>query len=474
MPKYHALILSPNISKTAEGYLVCQNVPLCRSGFQEYKGSELVGFDGYEDGWGLNSEQLYRVYRPKTEVLHPDFIASLEGKTVVDEHPDGNVVHIDNDGEVNCGHVERVGEGKPLEDGEVTLKGDLIIKNPELVEKVRPDHDPDNRYGTAVRDVSLGYGLKLRRTESGRLEMYQLRGNHVAVVGKGRAGPRIAIKDSAPPEIKSNKEKPMSKLLEVIFGRGLKASGVDVGSEDAATIVKELLETDNPKPILVPVIADTAVTGIHHKACHACLDRAIEARGKSDHMGVDAFGKPSHLDDIKKELMKYLDHEETPKAGDSLEEMVGDEELEQKEKTPAEESDKTKATDMEHAEPQDPAFEPGDSVLKAANDSVKNFIRSSRPIVSVISIKPKKDRSQMEQTMLDSYNSAVKSINSVGGKAYQVLSQSKIPAGIPAAASIAADAAVTKIEEACNCFDGVPYRVGLKKHEAHLAHKENK
>lgn len=485
MPRYHGLMLSPNISTNAEGYLICQNVPLCRSGFQEYKGKELVGFDGYQEDWGLDPETIYKVFRPKDEVLAPEFIASLEGKTVVDEHPDGNVVHVDNDGELNCGHVERVTQGPDLNDGEVTLQGDLIIKNPDLIQKIRPDHDPDNQYDTAVRDVSCGYGLKLKRLKDETLVMYQLRGNHVAVVEKGRAGPRIAIKDSAPPEIKSKKEIKMS-LKQMIFGLGLKTLA-DASPEELASVTKEMEKEDSPRTEVDKKAKDAEPKSAHHAACHECLDRCMDARMDKDHMGVDGFGKPKHLEDLKKELMQFLTEEEGEAShqGDAdLEELekeeeksdapkgqkVGDEELEQEEKTAAEEDDETKAVDGgEKAEKE--IDDPGTSVLKAANDSVRDYIKSTRPIVAVIAAKPRARRTAHEQTMVDSYNTTVRSLNkTASSRAYAALSVAKKPKRMAADSVVKSDAEIGT----CTCFDGVTFKVGTARHEAKLCQKGNK
>lgn len=456
MPKFHSMILSPNISITVEGYLICENVPICRSGFQDYKGSELVGFPGFEEDWNLEPNTLYRVFRPKDEVLHEDFIKSLEGKTVVNEHPDGNVVFAENDGELNCGHIQNVRKGDDLPNGEVTLQGDLVIKDPELIERVRPEADPDNKYDTAARDVSCGYGMTIKRLADGTLVMYRFRGNHVAVVGRGRAGSRIAIQDSAPPEIKFNKERFMT-LKQLIFGRGLQAIA-DASPEERESLAKEISGDESP---VVDKKKATDAAEVH--PAHACLDRCLDAK---------KMGDSEALDKHKKELFGHIGHEEKEEhAGDSLEELkertAGDGELEQNEKTAAEESASEHAVDSEHAEKQ--INDPGQSIFKAANDSVLDYIKSTRLTVAAIANKPKSKRSAQEQTMVDSYNNTVRSINQTRGNAYSSLATVKKPTLM-----VAADAAVKTDDHECHCFDGVPYAIGQKRHEAYLAQKGNK
>jgi hypothetical protein len=299
MPKYYSLMLSQNISKTVHGYLICENVPLCRSGFQEYKGSE--------EDWGLEPETRYNVYRPKESVLDPEFIKSIEGNTVVDEHPDGSVVHVDNDSELNCGHVEKVGRGPDL-DGEVTLKGDLFIKNPELIEKIRPENDPDSP--SAVRQISLGYSLRLKRLDDGTIIMTHLRGNHTAVVEKGRAGALIAIKDSAieEPEVPKPKtlikEKTMS-WTDRIFGMGFKAFAVDASPEDIMAASKEL---GKPAEGSKPEEKHEDPHGEHMGACKEYCDKG------GDKAALMAFLKGEHTPAHDDESLESLE-EETGNSG---------------------------------------------------------------------------------------------------------------------------------------------------------------
>ena len=500
MPKYLSLMLSPNIEKTPEGYLICRNVPICRSGFQEYYGRELKGFPGYQDSWGLDPETKYSVQRPKDEVLHPDTIASFNGKTVVDEHPDGAVVLAENEEELHCGHVQDVKEGPSVTiDGkeEVTLQADLHIKIPELIEKIYPEGDPES----GVRDVSCGYALKLKRLADGTLVMYHIRGNHVAVVSKGRAGDKIAIQDSAPPEIKKEKRKPIMNLMDLILGRGIKAVVPDASPEEISAITKDL--TGNKVTVIPAAVAtDSAAKDAkpHHQAAHACLQRLLDAKGSKDGMGCDADGKPANIEALKKELNKYLGEEEKePQHQNDAEEEEGEkketlEELEEKEdkgkkdkkKGNKEESDEKTvaeeeggedgAADAEDAEDAedgatdaDEIDDPGESVLKQANDSIREYIKATKPLVALIIQKPKTKRDATEQIMVDSYNKAVKGVNAAGS-AYVSLAKVKTPTGIPALSMATDSHSVVKIETGhnCTCFDGVPYAKGKKIHEAAL------
>ena len=77
---YFGTRLSENISRREpEGYLICLNVPVARTGTQEYLPSEL--------GLPEPDARLIPVFRPPEEVFSPACLASFEGMPVTDDHP---------------------------------------------------------------------------------------------------------------------------------------------------------------------------------------------------------------------------------------------------------------------------------------------------------------------------------------------------------------------------------------------------
>jgi len=177
-----------------EGYRTYLNVQICRTGSQFYFGRELKKNAGYDSLWNLQDDQEYEVFRPLKEVTDASTIASSEGKSVLDQHPSDKVLidALDEYDGISQGHQQNVRVGRPIPDGEFAgetpLIADLHIKNPELNLKIE----------SGVREVSCGYRFILAKGETGRLIMTKIRGNHVAVVPRGRAGPEIAIGDAAP------------------------------------------------------------------------------------------------------------------------------------------------------------------------------------------------------------------------------------------------------------------------------------
>lgn len=80
MLAYYGYTISPNQIETGEGFLICKNVPIARTGSQDYLGREL----GLTDG---NSDKIIAVIRSPDEVFSESALASFEGKPVTNDHP---------------------------------------------------------------------------------------------------------------------------------------------------------------------------------------------------------------------------------------------------------------------------------------------------------------------------------------------------------------------------------------------------
>ena len=96
---YFGTRLSENISRREpEGYLICLNVPVARTGTQDYLPSEL-GLSGPDD-------RLIPVRREASEVFSPACMASFEGMPVTDDHPSApEGVTVENSRYLEKGHI---------------------------------------------------------------------------------------------------------------------------------------------------------------------------------------------------------------------------------------------------------------------------------------------------------------------------------------------------------------------------------
>ena len=133
---YYGSILSPNQIETAEGYLICRNVPIARTGQQMYTAREF-GLDGDPDA-------PVTVTRRPEDVFEEAAIASFEGKPVTDGHP-GEDVRAENYTAYARGHLQNVRRSDD------TIMGDIYINDPGLASDVR---------NNIKREVSCGYGDK--------------------------------------------------------------------------------------------------------------------------------------------------------------------------------------------------------------------------------------------------------------------------------------------------------------------------
>lgn len=167
--------IGPNMSKLPNGSLLCRNVPLARTGWMIYGPGETpieVGEDG-----------VAYIERRDEDLFNDITIGSLKSAAVTDEHPDDDVT-TDNWAVLAKGFAVsniRRGEG----DESDVLLGDLIITDKDLIEQVL----------AGKRQVSLGYDADYEQIAPGVGRQTNIVCNHIALVGKGRCGPRCAIGD---------------------------------------------------------------------------------------------------------------------------------------------------------------------------------------------------------------------------------------------------------------------------------------
>ena len=172
--------LSNRRYKTPEGYLVCVDSIIARTGKQEYLKSEI-----FQDS---NDDSVIQIDRPKSEVLSPSTIASFENKPLVDEHPDEDV-NVDNYRDYAIGFARDVRASK-LDDVDILI-ANLIFTDPEAIAEIESGEKTE---------LSCGYDCDILG-EGDNLYQANIRGNHIALCKAGRAG--IArIQDSSSKEIR--------------------------------------------------------------------------------------------------------------------------------------------------------------------------------------------------------------------------------------------------------------------------------
>lgn len=230
MLAYYGTVLSDHITKKPSGGLVCTGVPIARTGTQEYLAGEL--------GLGGDPERVILVTRAPEEVFAPEAMASFEGVCVCDDHPPESVTAV-NFSQYSKGHAQNV-----RREGEY-LVADLHIEDAVLADQV---------LHRAKREVSCGYTTTYV-PDGGGYRQTNIRGNHVAVVLRGRAGSEVSIKDAAQGAGKGRKT--MSKFTEAILQAfGMAAREAD-GPEELPALVSTAASVldaspDDGKPAAPP------------------------------------------------------------------------------------------------------------------------------------------------------------------------------------------------------------------------------
>lgn len=171
--------LGENQSLTPDGFLLCQNVPLARTGTLLYSDMDGIPVESDRDG-------IIRVTRDAEEVFAPIAISSFAGKPVTDDHPPEKVAPV-NWKQYSVGVVLNPRRGDGLMFDNQFLYADLLIQDEAAIRAVRE----------GKREVSAGYDAEYEQVEPGYGRQHLIIGNHVALVEKGRCGPRCAIGDSA-------------------------------------------------------------------------------------------------------------------------------------------------------------------------------------------------------------------------------------------------------------------------------------
>lgn len=342
---YYGTEISPNQIETAEGFLICKNVPIARTGMQEYAARDLM-LDG-------DPERMIKVNRYETDVFEPAALASFEGKPVTDGHPPEEVEPA-NFASYAKGHIQRV-----RREGDFMV-ADLYINDPVLINDVR---------NGIKREVSCGYICEYTADGDG-YKQSKIRGNHVAVVPRGRAGHEVAIKDESPVKGGDNMGKFTKELLKV-FGGCTKDASIEEIDKMAATAAA----------VLDAAPAETAPEA--EPTANDAQDVMVERAPKGDDLGT----KMDELLSLMHELVKKNDREEKMdrKLTDEsdLDEMI------------------EKLSGGEQIEKEDAVTIPAEEMEDACrNMDAVEILRRVRPAVAAI--KDKNDRARVTDALISS------------------------------------------------------------------------
>ena len=230
MKAFYGAKLSPHMTESPEGFLICHSVPICRTGKQQYLPREI----------GEKGDNLVDVYRKEDEVFKPAAMASFEGKPVTDDHPPKEVTP-SNYGNYMKGTVQNVRRGKGEDADHVVC--DLVIYDAGLINKIKH----------GKREVSCGYDCKYIDNGDGTYSQADIIGNHVAVVDSGRAGKSVSIKDSKPTKGGTRRMKGIWKRMFAAFAQDAEPEEV----MEAAKAVDKACGRDSDEELIAKEKVDT-------------------------------------------------------------------------------------------------------------------------------------------------------------------------------------------------------------------------
>ncbi|WP_313583336.1 DUF2213 domain-containing protein [Lacrimispora sp.] len=234
MLAYYGYTISPNQIETGEGFLICRNVPIARTGSMDYLESELNPTG--------SSSKMVKVLRSPEEVFSPAALSSFEGKPVTNEHPP-ELLTAETCSFYAKGHAQNVRKGE----GEWNdcVMADLHVQDENLIREVQE----------GKREISCGYECTWLENGDGTYSQHNIRGNHIAVVSRGRAGKNVAILDSEKrieatwPERKDIMKK--SSLFK-LFVRAAKDASPEELESMAADAAEALGGETKAEPVMPP------------------------------------------------------------------------------------------------------------------------------------------------------------------------------------------------------------------------------
>lgn len=170
--------IGPNRSLLPDGSMLCRNVPIARVGWMQYAPGETPVEPAKQRG----SSPICYVHRGPEDLFREETMRSFIGVAITHEHPPVPVTPA-NFAHLGKGFILNTYRGDgPDQD---CLMADLVVKDKWLIEQIN----------LGKREVSCGYEASYIQTGDGEGKQVDIIGNHLALVEKGRCGPRCAIGD---------------------------------------------------------------------------------------------------------------------------------------------------------------------------------------------------------------------------------------------------------------------------------------
>ncbi|MBB5709332.1 DUF2213 domain-containing protein [Sphingomonas xinjiangensis] len=275
--------------RTQDGYLAVR-AKAARVGHYEYTGRDVDP----ENKHGFRDQAIVKVAREADQVFDKASAHSFIGKPITNDHPSVPVTSAN-----WKDHASGTIMGAKWEEGGY-LSFDLMLTDAGAISAVEG----------GKRELSNGYSCDLVRGDfvsadgtACPFKQTNIRGNHVALVDRGRAGPECAIRDaavcaSAPPQIfdsLTTQEKPVKTML--IDGLTVDISNADTAQATIATILAARDAANTKAAGLETQVSTLTAEGATKDAKITTLEQQV----------ADAKPTPQQLRDAGKALIIAVD-----------------------------------------------------------------------------------------------------------------------------------------------------------------------
>lgn len=260
--------LGPKMSLLPNGSLLCRDVPLARTGWMMYGPNETP------IKVAKGTDVAY-VERTEKELFADETLASFVGASIVDEHPEDDVTP-ENWRKLAKGVVLTARRGTG-DEADLVL-GDILVTDSELIASIR----------AGKREVSAGYDADYTQVSDGVGKQTNIIVNHIALVERGRCGPRCAIGDQAYQPKKGTSM--TTKRVQIHQGGGTRRVPLTTLRQRVADAEAALAEAEeaNDENDGDPQTGDTH---IHIHTTPASEGHMPNAGAKDDDMGDDEDDK---------------------------------------------------------------------------------------------------------------------------------------------------------------------------------------
>ena len=213
---------------------------------------------------------------------------------MTNDHPPG-IIGPDDVRLYEMGHAENIRRGS--DEWADYILADLHIHDRELIDAIQ----------SGKREVSCGYECDYVQGEDGSYSQKNIRGNHIAVVERGRAGKRAAILDSNtiynpvenPPERKVTMRENLLKLLAAAINGKTPEEVSQIVKDTAAAMDEGVAPPAKEEPAKEPATADPAknsgafdLDSLDDAALDGLLEKLLARKAAKEAAEKQADGDP--------------------------------------------------------------------------------------------------------------------------------------------------------------------------------------